>query len=98
MTPAPVPTEDWVGADLIGPSVGPGCLGSGTADKPQLLFGDASGGPRSRFPSLRRVGLGLVVMADPVSLNSGPKLGGSLTRRLQTVPRGELRCLEMASR
>ena len=71
--------EDWIGIDLVGPAVGAGCLGVGTLDKPLLAFGDASGGPGSRRGVLRRVGLGVHVMADPVTMTIRPKIAGPLT-------------------
>eukprot|EP00959_Pyramimonas_sp_CCMP1952_P067426 1407447-Pyramimonas_sp.AAC.1 len=89
--------EDWTAVDLVCP-LGAECLGRGTLAQPLLIFGDASGGPESRFPSLRRVGLGLVVMTDPIAMTIGTKIAGPLTGRVQSVPRGELRCLELAIR
>eukprot|EP00959_Pyramimonas_sp_CCMP1952_P240510 5026222-Pyramimonas_sp.AAC.1 len=41
----------------------PRSLGTGAADAPLLICGDASGSGDSRFPTIRRVGVGLVVIS-----------------------------------
>eukprot|EP00959_Pyramimonas_sp_CCMP1952_P369165 7732739-Pyramimonas_sp.AAC.1 len=61
--------------------IGAECIGIGSLSQRLLIFGDASGGPESRFPSLRRVGLGLVVMTGPITMTIGPKIAGPLTGR-----------------
>ncbi|CAK0883693.1 unnamed protein product [Prorocentrum cordatum] len=42
---APAASEPFYGSQLVGDSVGLGCLGRGALESPIVIFGDASGGP-----------------------------------------------------
>ena len=93
----PVNYEKWVVGNTSGTTEG-AWMGHGSKDRPLFLFGDASGGADTSDPRLRRVGLGVLVAISFSPFIMGPHARGPLCGPSQTVPRGELRALEIAIR
>eukprot|EP00959_Pyramimonas_sp_CCMP1952_P061658 1288580-Pyramimonas_sp.AAC.1 len=83
--PPPSDARRWTGG--LNDGVFEGCLGPGSAERPVLVFGDASGGPDSVPPRARRVGLGLATFCDGGRLEAQCTVSGSLPGSQQTVPR-----------
>eukprot|EP00959_Pyramimonas_sp_CCMP1952_P213594 4469105-Pyramimonas_sp.AAC.1 len=65
----------------------------GDSNDPLLVFGDASGGPESRNPRLRRVGIGIAVRNCFSPCHVSASLRAPLPGRARTVSRGELLAL-----
>eukprot|EP00959_Pyramimonas_sp_CCMP1952_P224699 4698608-Pyramimonas_sp.AAC.1 len=59
---AVAPTTDTVSWNTVGFNgpIEPGCLGCGSIGDPILICADAAGGPDSRDPRFRRVGIAII--------------------------------------
>eukprot|EP00959_Pyramimonas_sp_CCMP1952_P000932 18549-Pyramimonas_sp.AAC.1 len=64
--PPPVMSDDWRCSGTFS-ELAKGVAGQGSQEHPLHFFGDASGGPESACLRLRRVGVGLVLAAEPAA-------------------------------
>ena len=94
--PPPQDSTDWNWFGFN--EFGRGRLGHGTIENPMYIFGDASGGEDSRDNRLRRVGVGIAVdqeLAENMTMDKA--IWEGLPGDVQTVPRGELKSLLLAT-
>ena len=70
VAPDPEDQDRWLTCNV--PEVVAGCLGEGSNEAPTIISGDASGGPESKWPRLRRVRLAIVKLSSltPCALSS----------------------------
>ena len=90
--PPPPSAASWSSTGVDG--VVRGAFGTGAPGRPIWLFGDASGGPDTMSPKLRRVGLAVVSFGTEYSAVGA--VFGPLVGHRQTVHRGELKSFVMA--
>eukprot|EP00959_Pyramimonas_sp_CCMP1952_P211344 4423103-Pyramimonas_sp.AAC.1 len=90
-TPAPQFADDWH-VDGLSHGFTADCLPAGSERAPTRVFGDASGGPDTADPRLRRVALGIAVVSQVLGDTIIEcSIAGGLAGMRQTVARGELK-------
>ena len=92
-TPAPQWTDEWSCHGLH--HVVANCLPTGTSDNPTKVFGDASGGPDTMDPRLRRLALGIAVISKFNDIEAECSIAGGLAGARQVVARGELKVFRL---